>query len=70
MSDIYLKIGVLAGSHINATIKQALDLAAKLDISVEFSFNGISVFVTPSMIVEEVIATYEKDLSRLDRRYA
>lgn len=65
MSDILLKVEVMAGAEIGKASKQICDLAKKLGINVEFDFNGQSIIVRPDSIAKDV---HDKYLQYCDRK--
>lgn len=50
MSNLKLTLEAVAGSLVSEAADEAISLADRLNVNVSFSFNGVSVFVTPSRL--------------------
>lgn len=65
MSNISLNVEVLAGTSIESIVKEAKQLAKKLNISyVCFDFNGVNVSIGPNADVEEAVEKFEEVLKK------
>jgi hypothetical protein len=60
-----LPISFTAGQEIGECCKEALRLANLLDVSVEWTMNGVSMFATRSMVVTTLEAHYYEQLTQL-----
>lgn len=58
MSNLYLKLEAHAGSEISETCSEALSVARRIGIPVEFSFNGIRVIVREHNSVGELVGAW------------
>ncbi len=61
---IVLKVEILAGTHIEEAIKEAKKLAEKLEVGIEFDFNGVSMVVYSWSDIEKKIEEYHSELKR------
>lgn len=60
---IVIQAKVLAGTHIDNAAMDILRLSKQLNCIVEFDFNGVGLFATPTMDShEKVVATYHEKL--------
>jgi len=64
MSKAILRISFLEGTDIEAAIKEAIEIRKRLGLSVEFSFNGIMMFIC-SDNVKHYMQEYENELKRM-----
>jgi hypothetical protein len=63
MSTIYLKVKGLAGSEILQVSKEAIELANKVGVSVEFDFNGVVCVARPNESAESLAKNWEQEVS-------
>ena len=61
---IVLKVKVLTGIHIEEAIKEAKKLAEKLEVGIEFDFNGVLMVVYSWSDIEKKIGEYHSELKR------
>jgi hypothetical protein len=45
MSDLVIRVSVLGGTSIENAIKDAIELRKETGTNIEFSFNGVKVFI-------------------------
>lgn len=62
MRNLFLKVEALAGSEIRRTCDEAIQLADKLGITVEFNFNEVIVLARPGDDYEELAEAWNKAL--------
>lgn len=66
MSNITLNVEFLAGTSIKDAVKEAKDMAIKLDIAyVEFSFNGRSLSIGSRCDIQEAVEGYQDSKNKL-----
>lgn len=62
MSNITINVKFLAGTDIEEAVKEAKELAIRMDIAyVCFNFNGISISIGKSADINKVIKQYKND---------
>lgn len=60
--NLSIEVKVIAGQSINDALADAIVLARKLDVMIEFEFNGIFVCVTENSNVDEQAKEYYNKL--------
>jgi len=58
----YLKIGFLAGEHIESAVKEALKISIKWEMAVSFKFNGVCLMVYPESSAFAVMEQYREGM--------
>jgi hypothetical protein len=61
---LYLTVNVGA-SHIRTAIRQAIELAEKLNCNIEFSFNGIKLIAHPDSDAALIEREYDDEINAL-----
>lgn len=61
---IYLKVTVGAGDNISKAAKEITKLANRLDVIIEFDFNGIRLVAYPDRPPERIVAEYMNSLNK------
>lgn len=64
MSNLVLRIDVLAGTHVERAIIEMIDKAQDLNINLEANFNGVNLFITPRSSIPQTLSDYEKEQNR------
>jgi len=62
--NIFLKVGVLAGTSIEQAVREAKGLAEKLGVEIEFNFNGIPMTIFPWSDVKEKVEDFKFEFKR------
>jgi sugar/nucleoside kinase (ribokinase family) len=60
LGELNITVEVLAGTHINDACRQAIALAKKLGIEIEFDFNGTIVRAKKGDTLKEVVDSFDK----------
>ena len=66
--DIYLEVNALAGSSIDRTCTQVVELADRICIPVHFRFNGVTCIAHPGDKAGELATAWEREL-KSDHQY-
>jgi hypothetical protein len=67
MSQLHLTVYFLAGTDIVEAVKDAKELAVKLQVYVNFSFNGVDITCRPDTSIPDNV--FELYHSQLDKEY-
>ncbi len=54
-----LQLEAMGGFYFNQAVKQAKDLAKKLDVEVSFDFNGLPIVVRKDSVIIDVVRDYD-----------
>lgn len=60
--NLMIKVDVLGGTSIDEAVIEAKALSQKLDVGIEFNFNGVHMSIFPHRNVVESIEQYHKEL--------
>ena len=63
MTNIYMKVSVLAGSDIGNVAIEAIELAKKWGIGVNFVFNGVNLMAYSGSTDSGLVDRYKKEIS-------
>jgi len=66
---IHLTVKGIAGSHIDDTCRDMVELASRIQIAVECNFNGVSLYCKPGDSPEHLARRYH-DALEADRKFA
>jgi hypothetical protein len=64
MSNIYIQIKAIAGTHVNVVIAEMVEMARKIDISVECIFNGVTIRAKPTNDTLALIKAYDEAIAK------
>lgn len=61
MSDLTINVSVLGGTSFESAVKDALELRRKTGTNVEFTFNGVHVFICrENQTPRDLLQKYDK----------
>ena len=59
---IYIKVYPSAGDSIDDVVTDSIELARKIDVGIEFSFNGANVYITKDSKRELIVQRFYNDI--------
>lgn len=71
MNSLHLKVEVLGGSSIHDACKEACDLADRINVTIDFKFNGVTCIAHPGTDPSDLAKNWDTVLqSKFQHKFA
>tara|TARA_Y100001973_G_C5188828_1_gene329588 strand:+ start:2050 stop:2277 length:228 start_codon:yes stop_codon:yes gene_type:complete len=69
MSNFILELRGLAGSEVLSCAKEAVEIANRLGVCIEYNFNGVTCLVTKHTDPEKLVENWKEAINKPETKY-